>query len=114
MDENATRAEYRPAPDFHPYDHLYAIKGIAEALHARIAEGPAVEMRWPPGEYDSLLGLVCLQEKLAQEFHEWLVNIENLTTIHLPMTAEDFEKHHVKHCRVDDAVKERRAVYAVK
>jgi hypothetical protein len=61
----------------------------------------------------SINGLVWIQQKLVRELHEWLVNIENLTTIELPVTAEDFEKHHVRKQERDE-VRESAAIYAVK
>jgi hypothetical protein len=114
MDENNThRAEYRPAPDFYPYDHANAIKGISECLHDLFTEGEAVDMRHSNELRASINGLVWIQQKLVRELHEWLVNIENLTTIELPMTAEDFERHHVRK-QHHDGVKDEAAIYAVK
>ena len=116
MDETNTRAEYRPSPDFHPYDHAAAIKGIAECLETLFMEGPATSLAHSNDLRASINGLVILQCKLVRELHQWLVNIENLTTIELPMTAEDFEKHHVRNWRPgnDPGVKERAALYAIR
>ncbi len=114
MDENnTTRAEYRPAPDFYPYNHADAIKGISEYLHELFTEGPATSLRHSNDLRASINGLIWIQQKLVRELHEWLVNIENLTDIELPIRAADFDRYDLRR-HLDDGVKDARAIYAVK
>lgn len=115
MDENTTtRAEYRPAPDFYPYDHADAIKGISMCLHTLFTEGPATMLTHSNDLRASICGMIWIQQKLVHELHEWLMNIENLTDIELPLRAEDFDRHDFRRHRDDNTVKDERAIYAVK
>lgn len=105
--------EYRPAPNFDAIDHANALKGIAEALHWLMTEGAGTERHISTDTRTSLLGLIDIQQKLMRELHQWLVNIENLTTVRLPHTAEDFDQLHVSRQADRNAVREPRTVYSI-
>lgn len=114
MEEKSTNpGEYRPPEDFNPYNHADAIKGIAECLHDLFTEGRATDIRHSNELRSTIVGLVWAQHKFVQELHEWLMNIENLTTIRLPIRAEDFDEHHVRNQK-RDGVEDAPAIYAVK
>ena len=69
---------------------------LAAAIQDFLLEGPGTERQMPVAEVSALLGLAWIQDQLVRELHEWLVNIENLTTVQLPVSAEDFDACHVQ------------------
>ena len=122
MDENTNRSslsssdtnhqEYRPEPGFNAYLHMEAIVGLCDALHRLLNEGPGTDRVWSNETRAAFAGLIWAQQQFIPPLWEWLMNIENLTTIHLPMDAEDFEEHHI-HNQQRDQVKEVSALYVV-
>lgn len=110
MDNNTS---YRMPDDFNPHFAVDAIRALAWAINRFVNEGPGTSMRLKRGEHASLGAMTELLQDIAFDFHDYFVDIENRTTLHLPKCEADFEALHVRHAR-QHKVEEPPAVYAVR
>ena len=91
----------RPA-DFNPWLAADALKGLSEAMHLFITEGPAADEPLSRGAHASMIGLSWTAQRLAHELHAYLAALSE-AGIELPT----FEK------KDDRSVQESAAEYAL-
>lgn len=111
MDKNVQT--YRMPDGFNPYHAANALRGLAAAIRQMVMQGPLSESSLSDEEYFSLCGLVTLMHEQARALHDYLLDIENRTTIRLPRSEADFEKLSIPELDPDDygKVKEPSLVY---
>lgn len=103
-----------PLPEnFNPWTALDAIRGLADALHQMVVEGPAAEDAMSDGDHASLEGLTALMREKVHALHAYFRLLGDITTVRLPVTAADFEAVHVKHAKSDE-VREEAPLYLVR
>lgn len=66
-----TDTPQRPA-DFNPWLAADALKGLSEAMHWFITEGPAADEPMSRGAHASMIGLSWTAQRLAHELHAYL------------------------------------------
>lgn len=103
---------YAVPKGFNPYTTADTIRGLTDAVHRFLFEGPGTADVIPDIERAALNGLVELLQAEVHALHEYLHEIENRMTLELPMSDADFETLDALRDRYD-GVKEEAAVYAV-
>lgn len=109
---NSKDATYRMPEGFDPHSTIDAIRGLTDAIHQFLLEGPGTQRVIPAGER---AGLNALLEQLQVEvhaLHDYLREIENRTTLELPVSDEDFDAIDVRYAR-NDKVREAAGLYVV-
>ncbi len=109
---NTRPAPYRMPEDFDPLTAADAVRGLTDAIHSFMTEGPGTEAVVPRGDQAGMLALLELLQVNAQGLHDYLLDIENRTTLELPRSEADFERLHVRHSK--DEVREMAAVYSIR
>lgn len=71
--------------DFNPWLATDALKGITEAIHWFVTEGPGAEHPMPAGAQSSLIGLTWAGRNLARQLHAYFAALE-AAGIELPGT----------------------------
>lgn len=106
-------SNYRVPEGFNPYVSADAARGLIDAVHHFLFEGPGTARLIPPAER---AGLNALVELLQTEIHclqDYLREIENRTTLDLPLTDAAFDAIDVRF-RHADGVKEPSPAYLVR
>lgn len=103
---------YRMPEGFDPYSTADAIRGLTDAVHQFLFEGPGVERIIPPGDRAGLNALVELLQPEVHALHAYLREIENRLTLDLPTTDAEFDALDVRHSK-NDEVKEEQSLYLV-
>lgn len=103
---------YRMPEGFNPFSTADAVRGLTDAIHHHTLQGPGTERSPRRGDKAGLNALTKLLQAHVHELHDYLTEIENSTTLHLPLSDEEFETLHVKHAKKDE-VNEERALYLV-
>lgn len=104
---------YRVPEDFNPWITLDAIRGLADAVHHMVTEGPGTDDEMTDGDRASLEGLTALMREKAHALHDYFRHVGDITTLRLPITEADFEAAHVKHAKSDE-VREEPPLYLVR
>lgn len=104
---------YRMPEGFNLYSTADAVRGLTDAVHYTLMEGPGTDAHMSRGDRAGLNAMVELLQARVHELHDYLIEIENSTTLNLPTSDADFEALHVKHARKDE-VKEEAAIYLVR
>lgn len=108
-----SRSTYRMPEGFNPYSSIDAIRGLIDAVHQFLTEGPGTNRVIPSGDRAGLDALVELLQAEVHALHAYLREIENRTTLELPKSEADFDALDVSHRRID-SVKEPAAVYRIR
>lgn len=110
MDRKNNLSPYRVPENFNPFSTADTARALTDAVHHLVTEGKMVERPSPKYALGSLQSLVELLQPQVHVLQEYLREIENSTTLRLPMSDEDFAAISVeKNC-----VKEPAAVYVVR
>src|SRR5690606_22081024 len=104
---------YRVPEGFHPITCMDTIRGLADAIHHHMTEGPGTERNPSRGDQGGLISLIDLLQQHVHELHAWFIEIENSTSLELPLTDADFEALRGK-LGGKDEVREKAAVYAIR
>ncbi len=107
------KISYRVPQGFNPFSTADTCRGLTDAVHHFLLEGPGTKARMTRAEKAGLNSLVELLHQHIHALHDYLAEIENSTTLDLPMTDEDFEALHVKHAKKYE-VREPELVYLVR
>ncbi len=110
MDESIT---YHMPQGFNPYASADAARGLIDAIHQFLFEGPGTARVIPSGDRAGLNALVELLQAEVRALHAYLREIENRTTLVLPMNDAEFDALDVRHKRFD-GVKEPAMTYAIR
>lgn len=103
-----------PLPeDFDPTATADFIRGLTDAIHHFLLEGPGTARVIPTGDKAGLNALIEQLQAEVHALHDWLSEIENSTTLELPRTEADFEAVHVKHARKDE-IREPVPIYSIR
>ena len=106
-DNNRT---YRMPEGFDPFDSVNHIRALTDALHQLVTEGEMTQRPAPQAAYSNLVSLLELLQPEVHALHAYLREIENATTLELPMSDADFKAISVgRHF-----VKETAAVYSIR
>lgn len=108
-----SRTAHSVPEGFNPWITLDAIRGLADAIHHVLLEGPGAEDRMAYGDRAALDGLAGLMRDRARALHDYFTRVGDITTVKLPLSEEDFDALHVRHARTDE-VKEEPALYLVR
>ena len=106
-----SRSTYRMPQGFHPSQSADIARGLIDAIHQFLFEGPGTARVIPPGDRAGLNALVELLQAEVRALHAYLREIENRTTLVLPMNDAEFDALDVRHKRYD-GVKEPSPAYA--
>lgn len=98
---------YHLPEGFNPFFSADRVRALTDALHQLVVDG---EITGPKHAVASLHALLEMLRPEAQALQEYLREVENSTTLRLPVSDEDFEALHVRHAGKGD-VKEPGAVY---
>ena len=94
---------YRVPETFHPFTCMDAIRGLADAIHLYMHQGPGSRNRPGRANQGGLVALIDLLQQHVHQLHDWLLEIENLVSFDLPVTRADFEALHASHDGKDEA-----------
>lgn len=95
---------------FNPHSTADTIRGLTDAVHHLVTEGEMIEQPAPKHALGKLQALADLLQVEVRTLHDYLREIENRTTLRLPMTAEDFDETDVAR----NQVRETSPVYIVR
>lgn len=112
MSRRESSNTYRVPECINPWNSADGVHGLADAIHQFLLEGPGTARVIPPGDRAGLNALVEMLLAELHELHEYLHQIENRTTLDLPMSDADFDAIDVRHARKDE-IKEEPALYLV-
>lgn len=101
---------YRVPEGFDPHTCMDTIRGLTDAIHHHMTEGPGVERNPERGTRAGLTSLLDQLQHHVHQLHDYLIEIENSTTLELPITDSDFESLHVSN---KNKVREEQALYLV-
>ncbi|MBW3567775.1 MAG: hypothetical protein KY410_07440 [Proteobacteria bacterium] len=104
---------YRMPEGFDPYDAMDAIRGLVDAIHHFLLEGPGTMSRIPYPDKAGLNAIVELLRAQAHSMHDYIAELENRTTLELPRTQEELDALDFRHAK-DDEVKDEPALYLVR
>lgn len=110
MEDSST---YGTPENFNPWIALDAIRGLADAIHHMVTEGPGADNEMTDGDRAAMEGLTGLMREKAHALHDYFRRVGDITTVRLPVTEADFEAMHVKHAKTDE-IKEESALYIVR
>lgn len=97
-------------PGFDPFSTADTARALTDAVHHLVTEDEMIERPAPRFALASLQSLMELLQPEVHALHEYLREIENSTTLKLPMSDEDFEAISVEKNRV----RETAAVYSIR
>lgn len=109
---NKKDTSYRIPEGFDPQSTINAVRGLTDAIHQFLLEGPGTARVIPAGERAGLNALVEQLQAEVHALHDYLREIENRTTLELPMSDADFDAIDVRFARKDE-IKEEPALYVV-
>ncbi|HEX7048300.1 MAG TPA: hypothetical protein VF275_12085 [Gammaproteobacteria bacterium] len=101
---------YRMPEDFNPFISIDAARGLTDAIHHFLLEGPGTQRVIPFGDKAGADALVELLQAEVHALHDYLHEITNRTSLNLPMSDAEFDALDIQH-RQDGCVKEPRARY---
>ena len=88
---NKKDTTYRMPEGFNPYSSIDAARGLADAIHWMHFEGPGAVDTMEFGDKVSLDALVDLLKARVHEMHEYVHEIGNSTSLHLPMNDAELD-----------------------
>ncbi|HEX6927767.1 MAG TPA: hypothetical protein VF267_00855 [Gammaproteobacteria bacterium] len=88
---NKKDTTYRMPEGFNPFSAVDAARGLADAIHWMHSEGPAAADTVEFGDKLALDSLVDLLRKQVHELHDYIHEIANSTSLHLPMSDAEFD-----------------------
>lgn len=92
-----SNSSYRMPQGFHPSQSADIARGLIDAIHQFLTEGPGTNRVIPSGDRAGLNGLVELLQGEVHALHDYLREIENRTTLELPKSDADFDELDVRH-----------------
>ena len=107
------KISYRVPEGFNPYTCMDTIRGLTDAIHHFETEGPGTDRIPSRGDRAGLVALLDELQHHTHQLHDYFNEIQNSTTLELPLTDADFEDLHIKQVRKDE-VKEPAAIYAIR
>lgn len=108
---NKKDTTYRMPEGFDPHAALNAARGLADAVHWFLLEGPGTARVIPSGDRAGLNALVELLRGTVQELHEYFAELENRTVLELPRSQEELDALDI---RFRNEVREAPALYLVR
>ena len=109
---NKKDTAYRMPEGFNPYSAVDAARGLVDSIHWMHFEGPGAEEVMEFGDKVSLDALVDMLKARVHELHEYIHEIGNSTSLHLPMNDVEFEELRWK--GIPKGVRETAAVYSIR
>ena len=106
------KISYRVPEGFNPHTCMDTIRGLTDAIHHHMTEGPGVEREPGRGARAGLTALIDQLQHHVLQLHDYLIEIENSTTLELPLSDADFESLHVRN-KSKDQVREEPALYLI-
>ncbi|HEX7030868.1 MAG TPA: hypothetical protein VF254_09735 [Gammaproteobacteria bacterium] len=110
---NKKNTTYRVPEGFNPFATADTIRGLTDAVHRFLFEGPGTLRKIPGADRAALNGLAELLQAEVHALHDYLREIENRTTLELPRTDAEFDAMDVRFSRKDE-VRETAAVYSIR
>lgn len=95
---------------FNPHICIDRARALADALHQLVTEGEMTQRPAPQAAYSNLVSLMELLQPEVHALHGYLGEIENATTLKLPITDEDFDAIAIG----GNFVKESAAIYSIR
>lgn len=108
---NKKDTTYRMPEGFNPYTALDNVRGLTDAIHQFLLEGPGTNRVIPSGDRAGLYALVELLQEKVQELHEYFAELENRTVLELPRSQEELD---ALDFRFRDEVREVAPVYLIR
>ena len=93
---------------FDPYNAVHSLKAISYFLHDYYAEGPGVHRTVPEGHYANLLGIVALQQRVANELYDYIVALGE-AGLDLPLSEDELEEVDIR----NNQIREEHPLYLV-
>lgn len=103
---------YRLPEGFDPYTSIDAVRGLADAVHRFMAEGPGTQREIPSGDRAGLNALIELLQAEVQALHEYFAELENRTSLDLPRSQEELDALDFRNFK--GGVREPAAVYSIR
>ncbi|HEX7046238.1 MAG TPA: hypothetical protein VF275_01525 [Gammaproteobacteria bacterium] len=82
---------YRMPEGFNPYSTVNAVRGLTDAIHYTLLEGPGTQAEMSYGDIAGLNALVELLQAEVHALHDYISEIDNRTTLNLPMSDAEFD-----------------------
>ena len=111
MDKKKSSTAYRIPENFNPYSTINAIRGLTDAIHRLLLEGPGTSARMEHGDRAGLNALIELLQAEVHVLHDYLSEIDNRGSLDLPTSDEELDALDAKY-RND--VREEPALYLVR
>ena len=108
---NEKDTTYRMPDGFNPFSAVDTARGLAEAIRWMHFEGPGAADTVALGDKLALDALVDLLRKHVRELHDYIHEIANRTSLHLPMNDAEFD---ALRDNGFDGVRETAPVYAIR
>ena len=109
---NKKDTSYRMPEGFNPYLSLDAVRGLADAIHHFLLEGPGTQRMIPHGDRAGLNALIELLQGEVQALHEYFAELENRGLLDLPRDQDEIEALDQK--LGGNEVREPAAVYSIR
>ena len=106
---NKKDTSYRMPEGFNPYTALDAVRGLTDAIHQFLLEGPGTQRVIPDGDRAGLNALVEFLHTEMQALHEYFAELENRGLVDLPRSEAEMEALE----RGGNEVREPAAIYAI-
>lgn len=110
MDSKNNIPTYHIPEDFNPYSTIDAIRGLTDAIHRLLFEGPGTSAHMEYGDRAGLNALVELLQTEVHALHDYLSEIDNRGSLDLPTSDEELDALDAKYT---DGVREEPALYLV-
>lgn len=101
---------YHIPAGFNPYSTIDAIRGLTDAIHHLLLEGPGTAAHMEYGDRAGLNALVELLQTEVHVLHDYLSEIDNRGSLELPTSDEELDALDAKYT---DGVREEPALYLV-
>ena len=108
---NKKDTTYRMPEGFNPYASLDSVRGLSDAIHHFMLEGPGTQRVIPSGERAGVNALIELVQSEARALHEYFAELENQSLLDLPRDQEELDE---MKSATKNEVKEPAAIYAIK
>ncbi|HEX7047908.1 MAG TPA: hypothetical protein VF275_10110 [Gammaproteobacteria bacterium] len=88
---------YHVPEGFHPFTCMDTIRGLTDAIHHYMTEGAGTQLHPSRADQGGLVALIDQLQHHVHQLHAWLIEIENSTSLELPISDADFEALQLKY-----------------
>lgn len=112
---NKKNTSYRMPEGFNPYSAIDEARGLADAVHWMHFEGPGAAETMAFGDKVSLDALVEMLRARIHDLHDYIHELGNSTSLHLPMNDAELDALRYKgSSKGGDFIREEPPLYLVR